>query len=305
MTRGSHCFRWRMNPTTAKRSPNEDTTKTPLGPTAIPKAKERSAVAAEAPTHNNRGGLDISKIDITLSLLDTDEKSMIPFVFNPQKLKKIFQKIQVIRGPKHRLATFGSSRIQYQLVTDVPGFQDRSRLRLGIVTAQKPVLITPQTLKEQFQGFGDDVKEYAETLISQYGKALHGLEYQFSNEISSTRIELSPPEAFAETISKEFDRTDSYDTALIYGDDRMWELSIMKFIIEETMASFATNVQELKERGFFDGEERHHRNKRREIDQLFKLANKDKSAIPVLGSKLKEYGLFDRYQDAFFNLVNS
>ncbi|MCG3203358.1 MAG: hypothetical protein KCHDKBKB_00014 [Elusimicrobia bacterium] len=224
-------------------------------------------------------------------------------MFNLQQLKKMFQKIQVIRSPKHRLATFGASRIQYQLVTDIPGLKDRSRLREGIVTAHKPAIITQQSLKDQFKGFGDDVNEYFDTLISQYGKALRGLEYQFTNQIESTRIELVPPERLLDNLSKEFDRGEAYNSALIYGSDRIWELSIMKFIIEETMASFKANLQELEDRGFFESQERGIRQKRREIDHLFKVAQKDRSAISVLGSKLKEYGLFDRYQDAFFQLI--
>ncbi len=222
-----------------------------------------------------------------------------------QQIKKIFQQIQVIRSPKHRLATFGASRIHYQLVTDVPGLADRSRLREGIVTADKPALITMQSMTEQFQGFGDDVKELVDAMIRQYGQALRGLEYQFRNEILSTRIELKSPQQYVQEISKQIDGSDSYHNALITGSDQMWELSIMKFIVEETMASFSTNVQELQERGFFDGEERHRRGKKREIDHLFRLAKNNKSAIPALGAKLKEYGLFERYQDAFFRLVNS
>lgn len=228
---------------------------------------------------------------------------MIRGMFNMQQIRKIFQQIQVVRSPKHRLATFGTSRIHYQLVTDVPGFKDRSRLREGIVTADKPALITPQSMNEQFQGFGSDVKEFVDTLVKQYGQALRGLEYQFRNEMLSTRIELTPPETYVKNLTKQLDGSDSYHNALIFGADRMWELCIMKFIVEETLASFSSNVQELQERGFFDGDERHKRQRRREIDQLFRVAQKNKSAIPALGAKLKEYGLFERYQDAFFKLV--
>ncbi len=225
-------------------------------------------------------------------------------MFNMQQMKKLFQKIQVVRSPKHRLSTFGDSRIQYRLVTEVPGLADRSRLRVGIVTAQKPTIITAQAFKDQFQGFGDDVRDYVDTLISQYGKALRGLEYQFKNEMVSTHVELTPPEEYMARLTKEFDRAEEYNQALIKGTDKTWELSIMKFIVEETMASFQSNVQELQDRGFFDGDERIHRQRRREIETLLKVARKDRSAIPVLGAKLKQYALFEKYQDAFFQLVN-
>lgn len=224
-------------------------------------------------------------------------------MFNPTQMKKIFQKIQVVRSPKHRLATFGTSRINYHLVTDVPGLVDRSRLRLGVVMAEKPALITPESLKEQFLGFGDDAREYINTLVNHYGKALRGLEYQFRNEIVSTRIELSPPDSFTQQLSKDFEGSEDYDHVLIRGTDKMWELSVMKFIVEETLSSFATNVQELHERGFFDGDDRLHLRRRREVENLLRIAAKDRSVIPALGAKLKEYGLFERYQDSFFKLI--
>jgi len=225
-------------------------------------------------------------------------------MFNMQQIRKIFQQIHIVRSPKHRLATFGASRIQYQLVTDVPGFADRSRLREGIVMANKPAIITPQSMAEQFTGFGDDVREFVDTLVKQYGQGLRGLEYQFRNEMISTRIELTPPQSTIQILSKRIDQSDDDRQALIAGNDHMWELSVMKFIVEETMASFSSNINELNERGLFEGEERHRRSKRREIDHLFRLAKNDKAAIPALGAKLKEYGLFERYQDAFFRLVN-
>jgi hypothetical protein len=79
-------------------------------------------------------------------------------------------------------------------------------------------------------------------------------------------------------------------------------MGVMKFIVEETLSSFLTNVQELNEHGFFD-EDRLTRTRQREIEHLFRVAKKDRSAIERLGSKLKEYGLFEQYQDAFFHLI--
>ena len=82
-----------------------------------------------------------------------------------------------------------------------------------------------------------------------------GLEYQFRNEPLSTRVELSSPDSMISNMTKSFDgATANFNTAIIRGTDKLWELSIMKFIVEETLASFSTNVQELKDRGFFEGE---------------------------------------------------
>lgn len=221
-----------------------------------------------------------------------------------QKMKKLLQQIQVVRPPKHRLSTFGTSRIEYQLVTDVAGLSDRSRLRLGVVTAEKPAIITPQSLAERFQGFGEKSQDVEELLTKQYGNVLRGLEYQFRNETVSTRIELAAPESFVNRLTREFDESsDNYNTAIIRGTDKLWEMSIMKFIVEETLASFSVNLQELQDRGFFEEEDRDEKRHRSEVEYLLKIAQTDRSKLPLLGKKLKDYGMFEDYQDAFFRLV--
>jgi hypothetical protein len=221
-----------------------------------------------------------------------------------QKMKKLLQQIQVVRSPKHALATFGASRIEYSLVTDIAGLSDRSRLRTGVVIAEKPAIITPQLLKERFSGFGEEASQLTDLMTKQYGQALMGLEYNFKNEPLGTRIELSSPDALVNNLAQGFDRaTNNYNAAIIRGTDKLWELSIMKFIVEETLSSFASNVQELKDRGFFEGEDRIENRRRREIERLLAVAQQDRSSIPSLGKKLKEYGLFDEYQDAFFKLI--
>lgn len=219
------------------------------------------------------------------------------------RFRKLFQQIQVVRPPKHRLSTFGSSSIDYLLVTDVPGFPDRARLRIGKVTAEKPNLITMDGFKERFSGFGQEAMEYARWLSSQYGEALRGLEYQFIKDPESTKVELVTPEFLVSKLTKELDHSNQSRQALILGVDKIWELAIMKFIIEETMASFSGNLQELSDRGFLEGTDRPLNIRKREVETLLKRAQTDKNLIPLLGQKLKEYNLFESYQDRFFQLL--
>jgi hypothetical protein len=222
---------------------------------------------------------------------------------NYTQLRKIFRQIQIVRAPRHRLSTFGASQIQYQLVTDVPGLPDRARLRLGQVTAERPALITPQTLKERFHGFGEKGPDYAEWLGRQYGDALRGLEYNFRNDPFTSRVELASPDALMSNLTRDFDRSDDYRTTILRGTDKLWEMAIMKFIVEETLSSFATNIQELHERGLLEPERASQERRHREIRALLQNARRERSLVPALGKKLKEYGLFDQYQDEFFRLI--
>ncbi|MFN0117259.1 MAG: hypothetical protein ACKVQC_03065 [Elusimicrobiota bacterium] len=222
---------------------------------------------------------------------------------NYNQLKKVFQQIQIVRAPRHRLATFGTSRIQYQLVTDVSGFHDRSRLRIGTVVAERPLILTPNKLLDIFGGFSDEAQSHSQSFLTHYGDVLKGLQYQFKNELGTSKVELFSPEECVKNLVKNFDREDAYNKTIITGQDKSWELSLMKFIVEETISSFSTNLQELKERGFFDGEDRELKRQKLEIKNLITKAKIDPVLIPELGKKLKEYGLFDQYQDQFFRLI--
>jgi hypothetical protein len=224
-------------------------------------------------------------------------------MYNGSQIQKLFEKIQVVRAPRHRLSTFGDTPIQYHLITNVQGFHDRARLRIGVVTAEKPAIITPEALREQFAGFTTEARDYAGWFNKHYGEALKGLEYQFKNEPSVNRIELTSPDELTKQLTTIFDREDSTRRTIIRGTDKLWELSLMKFIVEETLSSFASNIQELKERGFFD-QQRDDERRRREVEHLLKRARNDRACLPELGKKLKDYGLFERYQDSFFQLIS-
>ena len=226
-------------------------------------------------------------------------------MLNRRQLEVYFRKVQVVRAPKRRLATFGASRIDYQIVTDVTGFPDRSRLRTGVVAAERPQIILPRAAADQFEGFGPDAGRYADALVGHFGEALRGLAYNFRNEPESSRVELQAPDVYLKALADRIDGDGGYYTALLSGTDKYWELALMKFIVEETLASFASNVRELQERGLFDGDDERLRKREAEIQGLLRAARASRDLIPALGAKLREYGLFEKYQDDFFRLVNS
>ena len=92
-------------------------------------------------------------------------------------------------------------------------------------------------------------------------------------------------------------------SAIIRGPDQAWQISLMKFIVDECLASFADNLKELDEHGYFDNPEKVLKDRNREIERLLIKAGKDPSIIPTLGKKLHRYGLFKEYEDRFFRLI--
>jgi hypothetical protein len=67
--------------------------------------------------------------------------------------------------------------------------------------------------------------------------------------------------------------------------------------------SAQANIRELHERRMFDLQDGLPAGVRDEIEKGFQAAARDASLIKPLGKMLQEKGLFEHYQDRFFNLV--
>lgn len=208
----------------------------------------------------------------------------------------------VLRFPRHRLATFGRTEIQYQLVTSVSTEPLLANLRSGKVIAERPQILTPDMFSQRFQGFGDDSSSFERFLKENFSDSFRGLEYSFRNELSATEPHRTDPRELAKNIRRDLDARDVARAAVIMGPESGWSFSLMKFILEETSQSFSVNLRELDERGLFNperGEER----QRREVETLFRKAESDPSLIKPLAALLNRTELFDEFQDRFFALV--
>ena len=119
----------------------------------------------------------------------------------------------------------------------------------------------------------------------------------------SSAIEYTSLKVLAERIEGRLKREDFDQSAIIRGPDPSWQISLMKFIVDECMASFTVNLKELDEHGYFDNPEEVLKDRKKEIDRLFLKARKDPALLPLLGKKLHRYGLFKDYEDRFFRLI--
>jgi hypothetical protein len=219
-----------------------------------------------------------------------------------KSFREILEKTAVVRVPKHRIATFGNTRIKYFFTSEV--LSDRSRLREGLVIAESPKIITPETFNNRFEGFGDNSEEFGKYLSDQYGPSFRGLQYRFRNEPETGRLEYMPVKALTDKVRKSLSSHDADQTVLIQGPDQAWQVALMKFIVDECLRSFADNVRELDEHGYFDTPVEYEAKQKMEVEGLFSKAKEDPAMVPLLGDRLKRYGMFREYEDRFFRLVN-
>ena len=210
---------------------------------------------------------------------------------------------EVLRVPARRLATFGATRIDYRLISPVEDMPDRSRVREGVVVSARPAIITPESFKERFEGFGDD-EALARWASTAYRELLRALEYNFRNQGQAASVLHESPLVVAERMLADFDARDVKDKAVIRCPDAGWSLALMKFTLDEAARSFPGHVTDLERRGRFAPDRGEGDRRRREVEALFSGAAKDPAAREALGRKLKDYGLFAEYEDRFLGLFS-
>jgi hypothetical protein len=208
----------------------------------------------------------------------------------------------VLRVPARRLATFGATRIEYRLISSVEDLPDRTRVREGVVVSARPAILTPEALKERFEGFGDEGSEFSRWAQSAYRDLLRALEYNFRNQGQAARVLHDKPALVAERMLADLDAREVKDQAVIACPDAGWPLALMKFTLDEAARSFPGHVQDLERRGRFSPDGGAEERRRREVDALFAGAGRSPAAREELGRKLREYGLFAEYEDRFLSL---
>lgn len=214
---------------------------------------------------------------------------------------------KIIRAPRQDLHTFGITKVSYYVVTE-PSYQElvpgavEAVVRQGNVAAQRPIVVTPGYMSK-LDGFGDDAYEYFADLARKHGVNSPGLLYQYANEPGEMNIVEGTAQAIAEKISNQLSDDGNNLAAVIKGVDELWDVSLLKFIFEYTVASLAGNLGDLQNRKLLDPHPYLEvpRAVVHRIEALF--TEVEQGSDPTeLKLELDRWDLFEYYQDRFLNL---
>ena len=222
--------------------------------------------------------------------------------------RRAIERTWVVRFPKQRLATFGSTNIAYYVVTE-PIYEelDSSKhegvVRTGKVISQRPAVVTP-TYAMNLQGFSPEAYEYFSDIAVESGANSPGILYQYKNEAKNMEIVSGAPSEIAYNISEDLDRRKEDLSVVMVGVDELWDVALLKFIYEFTSSSLAGNVQDLQARGMLEPQPQLGGVPRAAVQQIDRLFGEvEQGANPeVLKRELDRWGLFQFYQDRFLNL---
>lgn len=212
---------------------------------------------------------------------------------------------EILVPPKRHLETFGNTIINYYLVSELMDSIGKVRVREGRMQALRPQIITPASYSSMMlEGFGEQAQQYLEWLkehedtvrILRYGYTLK--QEAFSEQVLSDTLEAVLERVKADVTAKK----DPF-AAVVKGVDDPWDVCLVRLFWTVIQNSAQANIREMHERRMFEMQDGIPAGLREEIEKGFQAAAKDASLIKALGKLLQDHGLFERYQDRFFNLV--
>lgn len=158
---------------------------------------------------------------------------------------------RVLHEPDRRIETFGSTRFEFEILSEQMDSVGKVMIRRGEVEAQKPQLIKPAGFTDiELDGFDPKVLQVIEHL-REMGADLSFLQYGFQFRRSEVAEEIVHErlETVRDNMMAEVRRTGNPSLAIIESVDDAWEVGVMKFTLEMILKSSEINRFDLKRKG--------------------------------------------------------
>ncbi|MFC2024931.1 hypothetical protein ACFLTG_00755 [Chloroflexota bacterium] len=224
-----------------------------------------------------------------------------------ERIREAIKHTEILRGPKQSLYTFGTTNIYYYLVTE-PAYSElvqnvtETVIREGKVITERPRLVTSYYLS-RLEGFGPEARRYFESLLKEHGSNVQGLFYTYKNEPKELTIVSNDLASVVDKLNDELDKRGDPLAAIIKGEDELWDVSLLTFIFELTSSSVENNLRQMRSRGLLKMDAAGiPADARVRIDEFFQKVARGESEPSELKDELDRWGLFEEYEDRFFNI---
>lgn len=164
-------------------------------------------------------------------------------------------KVRILLSPSHTLETFGSTLVNYHLISELDDHPGKVRVREGRLEAHQPRIITPRFGEITAEGFGEEAREYLEFLrenennlrILQYG-------YHLKSDNFSEQILTDSLAAVTDRVKTEVIASGDKFAAVIHGVDDPWDIALVELWRREVERSAGKNIKELNDSGRLFGD---------------------------------------------------
>lgn len=174
---------------------------------------------------------------------------------SPDDIQYALETTKVLREPDHRIMTFGETRFEFQLISELMDRVGEVRIRTGEVEAQRPRILKPEALREiELEGFDSSVRARFDAMLEKFraqGRDLAFLQYGFHFRRTAVHEEIvhDSMDAVRERVMEDIRKTGNPSRAVIEGVDDAWEVSILKFSFEMIQRSHEINAFDFRRRG--------------------------------------------------------
>ncbi len=210
---------------------------------------------------------------------------------------------RIVYMPPKLLETFGETNVKYLVAAEDLDNPGKIHLRQGLVIAERPRIVTPRYVMNQYiENFGDDARKYFDEIMNRDANAKfmqYGLTFrkeEFNHQSVTGNLE-----EVAEQAAKDAQDNLQELRGVIIGCDERWEVSLMYFITQLVQRSLPHNARDYARRGLLMEHNGVPRAISNELEAEMERCSSKEDA-KRLGAKLRDYGLFDLYEDRFYEL---
>ncbi len=158
---------------------------------------------------------------------------------------------RVLREPDRRIDTFGATRFEFHLVSELMDSVHQVRVRAGSIEADKPRILRPDPGQDfNFEGFGPEAGQFGDWLRANATNiAFLKYGFQFKRGEVSENIVHESMEQVCHRIVGDVESAGNPLMAVIAGVDDAWEVCLLKFTVEMVAKSQGINIFDFKRRG--------------------------------------------------------
>lgn len=176
-------------------------------------------------------------------------------MYTPDDIQYAMETTRVLHEPDRRIDTFGSTRFEFRVLSELMDRTGEVRIRSGEMEASKPLILRPEALTGvDLEGFGPGTRERLDALVDRLradGHDLAFLQYgfQFRRGGVSEEIVHDHFDNVSARVVAAARQAGNPMEAVIAGVDDAWEVSVLKFAFEMILKSRAINLFDFKRKG--------------------------------------------------------
>jgi len=157
---------------------------------------------------------------------------------------------RVLMMPVNKLETFGSTLVNYHVISELDDYPGKIRIREGRLEAHPPLVIAPDVNSITTEGLGKEAREFLNYLrdhednfrILRYG-------YHLKSDRFSEQIVTDSLSAVTERVKAHVKASGDKFAAVVQGVDEPWDVALVVLWQREVERSAAKNIMELSKKG--------------------------------------------------------